>query len=667
MHNAFVPHEKAYLDWLADGYPEVSDDTVAFLEHVLDPERERRLWPGQRQGLLRAIFSYEILGKKDLLLNIVTGGGKTVVIAACIAWLRWAHGVRSFLLLTPNTIVRDRLEADFKASKVFHDFDLFPPMQSHYLNDLGLHVLQSGSGPQGMLESGVVLANIQQLYGKDGAVNEKLAYVMNFLGELALFNDEAHNTPAPEYTEILNALSKKQVFRLDTTATPDRADGQEPDSEMVYEYGIPEALADGIIKSTVVYQPDIKSVELTYTDPVSGEQKSVEEIDWEKIDNDRLKATKWVTDPKPRHEQLKIGLARLEEQKKRAKGRFKPILFVVAVGIADAQETKKELEGAFGIETLVVTEESTEEERREALMIGQPESPYEAVVSVLMLREGWDVPEVGVIVLLRKFSSRVYGQQVIGRGLRKVLRKPDEPEILCVVDHPKLEHDWLWDLVRAKVKPDVKPDDEFDLGEDLPEPAGPTEAEIVNPDKLVTYPDPEGSADEQVDFNDLLSDVPDEDEPRKDWPDVLATTTYANEVVEITDVKLRGLVSISLDASGFVKHKAVDQVVAEAAGADGEIELPPATELADRLKEQVLGLASELLFEKGFAGKHRGELYSILMDHVIEKFLDEKGTSEASQLELLYTGERLHDVRATFMKPGIVSGVIHFPLAKVTA
>ena len=29
---------------------------------------------------------------------------------------------------------------------------------------------------------------------------------------------------------------------------------------------------------------------------------------------------------------------------------------------------------------------------------------------MLMLREGWDVPEVGVILLLRKFGSKVYGQ-----------------------------------------------------------------------------------------------------------------------------------------------------------------------------------------------------------------------------------------------------------------
>ena len=79
--------------------------------------------------------------------------------------------------------------------------------------------------------------------------------------------------------------------------------------------------------------------------------------------------------------------------------------------------------------------------------------PYKAVVSVLMLREGWDVPEVGVILLLRKFGSRVYGQQVIGRGLRRVRNLgilDAEQQICAVVDHPKLDHGWLWEIFNSQ-------------------------------------------------------------------------------------------------------------------------------------------------------------------------------------------------------------------------
>jgi superfamily II DNA or RNA helicase len=56
-----------------------------------------------------------------------------------------------------------------------------------------------------------------------------------------------------------------------------------------------------------------------------------------------------------------------------------------------------------------------------------------------MLREGWDVPEVSVILYCGKFGSKVYGQQVIGRGLRRVRVKDikaDEPQTCAVVDTP---------------------------------------------------------------------------------------------------------------------------------------------------------------------------------------------------------------------------------------
>lgn len=659
MRNAFLPYEKQFAAWVDEGFPGIRAETAEFLDHALDDTRDQPLWPGQRQGLLRAIYAYEILGRRDLLLNIVTGGGKTAIIGACIAWLRWAHDVKSFLVLCPNTVVRERLRADFAAAKVFHDFELFPGIHSHYLKDLGLHILEPGAAPQGMLESGIVLGNIQQFYGKGS--NERLAFVLNFLGDLAVFNDEAHNTPASEYTEILKALAMKQVFRLDTTATPDRADGQEPDSEMIYEYGIPAALDDGIIKSTVVYQPDIKSVELTYTDPDTGEQISVEEIDWEAIDDSRVKATKWVTDPEPRRHQLKIALARLEEQQRRAKGRYKPILFVVAVGIKDARETQRELERTFDVKALVVTEESDEAQRREAMQIGEESSPYHAIVSVLMLREGWDVPEVGVIALLRKFSSKVYGQQVIGRGLRKVIREPGEREILCVVDHPKLEHGWLWDLVAAKVRTGVKDTDTFDPEEDLPEPQLPREAAVVNPDKLIEVPEAEGPEEGEVDFTDLLDDVGEEEEPRKDWPEVLASATYAREAVEITKVTVQGVKSVSLDPSGFVEFKPADEVDEQAIETPTEADLPSVTELAEKLKQAALGLAEELLFEKGYAGIHKDLVYGVVMDHVDEKFLEGEGLAESSQFRLLYATEKITEVRETFMQPGIVAGIVTFP------
>ncbi len=52
------------------------------------------------------------------------------------------------------------------------------------------------------------------------------------------------------------------------------------------------------------------------------------------------------------------------------------------------------LQNDFKINILLVTEESEDEDRKYARDIGKKESPYDAVVSVMMLREGWDISEV---------------------------------------------------------------------------------------------------------------------------------------------------------------------------------------------------------------------------------------------------------------------------------
>ncbi len=655
MYNAFAPYEEDFEVWRYDEFPGVTDVTREYLRYLTEPGHPRPLWPHQLEGFLRTVYAYERLDRDNLLLNIVTGGGKTAIIAATIAWLRLCHGVRTFLILAPNTIVRERLAHDFRGGKIFTDFHLLPPHRVHLVDELGLTILGQNRGPQAMLESGVVLGNIQQLYSRNGELNRNLAFLLIHLGKLAVFNDEAHNTPAPEYTRILLLLRSNQSFRLDTTATPDRADGQNPDSEMVYHYGIPKALEDGIIKTTVVYQPDISKVELAYIDEVTGERIRIEEVDWEEIDKiGSIRATQWVTDPMPLRYQLKIALARLEEQRERAQNRYKPILFVVTVGVSDARNVQRVLEQEFGVQALVVTEESDEEARAQALEIGTKTSPYDAVVSVLMLREGWDVPEVSVILLLRKFSSRVYGQQVIGRGLRKIIRRPDEREILCVVDHPKLDHGWLWDLVRARVKTGVNEQQRFELDEDLPEPTYP---EIVRSELLIKIPEPESNGRADVDIDTILQGI-EEVGPRKDWKELLASVDYDRNQIEITDVKLRGVVSVALDTHGF---EALLDAPGRVESITVKLEPPSRGELEAAIKREALAIVTDALAEDGVGSVHKERVYGVLMDHIQEKLLADKSLGLADEADLRFAVAALDDVRKVFRTPGLVVGIAHYP------
>ncbi|MBM4170097.1 MAG: hypothetical protein FJ215_13215 [Ignavibacteria bacterium] len=378
MYNVFLRYEQSFRHWVDAGFPEINPLSRDYLEHLRRDDVPRHLWRHQREAVYRAVYSYEMLQIKDPLLNIVTGGGKTAIIGAIITWLKLCHDVHKYLILCPNTIVRDRLEDDFADARVFREFEFFPQGTEHYANELGLHLLEAGSTPQGILENGIVLGNIHQLYQSNISGRRNLAFMMNYVDQLAIFNDEAHNTPAEEYDNTLFALSPKCKFRLDTTATPDRADGKTPDTKMIYEYVIADAQSEvpPIIKSVVVYQPKLTSVQLTYTNPDTGERRTVDEMDdeFEKIEKG-LTATQWVTDPDPMRKQIGIALDRLEEQKRRADsigyGMYNSILFVVAICIKDAKAAADMLNDEFHVNTLLVTEESTEDERLLAGIIGK--------------------------------------------------------------------------------------------------------------------------------------------------------------------------------------------------------------------------------------------------------------------------------------------------------
>ena len=664
MFDSFGRYEGEFVQWKRTGYPGASDGTLEYITHLRHPEndaepRDGTLWPHQWDAFLRTVYAYEIKREEvadpnGVLLNIVTGGGKTAIIAALMTWLRLAHDIKKFVILCPNLIVRDRLEEDFENGKVFVDRDLIPSNVSITKDDFALTTLGSGrpgGGWANLLGANVILGNVHQFYESNASGLSNLSALMSE-GDFVLFNDEAHNSAADKWDETLETLRGKTLLRVDTTATPDRADGQTPDSKMICEYLIQDALADRLVKTPVVYQPNIQTVELTYRDARTGETRRVEEIDWAEVDRRGINATQWVTDDKPMQQQMAIALARLKEQERRAKARYQPILFVVAVCKADAEKAADTLNKHFKIKTLLVTEDSTESERRQATELGKAKrgvSPYKAVVSVLMLREGWDVPEVGVILLLRKFGSPVYGQQVIGRGLRRVRVKgvsEDEPQICAIVDHPKLEHKWLWDIFGSAIRSNVGIDDDFDEDEDLPDP--PRRQNIEHPERIIDIPEPDESDDGEFDFETKQSTA----EPLRNWQEVLDGLAYPSETVEITDQEITGIEGRELDGDGW----RIREAPAEYHAGDA-VDIDYAEALQDELQE----MAERLLEHAGYSDQHKGFMYSTLLKHIRTKFLDGASLrlAERHQVEAAWRMRNKVEeaIRST---PGLIGGIVTY-------
>ena len=72
--------------------------------------------------------------------------------------------------------------------------------------------------------------------------------------------------------------------------------------------------------------------------------------------------------------------------------------------------------------------------RKQANEIDDADNPYKAIISVMMLKEGWDVRNVTTIVGLRAYSakSNILPEQTLGRGLRKMYPNGTEEYVSVV-------------------------------------------------------------------------------------------------------------------------------------------------------------------------------------------------------------------------------------------
>jgi len=177
---------------------------------------------------------------------------------------------------------------------------------------------------------------------------------------------------------------------------------------------------------------------------------------------------------------IDIGLAKIEklqEEFDRLKINKKPVMFLVADQNAEADlitDYIKEKTDRNGIpygderkgEQVVTIHEGRknrlsdvgyEKLRNKVFTSDDPNNPTRIIVSVLMLREGFDVHNVCALVVLRRSDSDLLTEQVIGRGIRLMFTEPEYSQakienfqllekrqelinsydLLFVVEHPK--------------------------------------------------------------------------------------------------------------------------------------------------------------------------------------------------------------------------------------
>ena len=270
-----------------------------------------------------------------------------------------------------------------------------------------------------------------------------------------------------------------------------------------------------------------------------------------------------------------------------------------------------------------------------------------------MLREGWDVPEVGVILLLRKFGSEVHGPQVVGRGLRRV-RQPDipsdEPQICAVVDHPKLNHGWLWTLLHARVQENVGIQQEFDETEERGEP--PIRQKIVNPDLAIAIPDPEDEDDQTL--APVTANAP--LRPSPDWLALLDALEFDERNIEITDVTLSGVTGQELTSGGWTRH-----VSAPASVGVGETASLSTQEIREKIREHLYAIGEHVTIVAGYSTLMCRHVDRPIREFVERRFLDGEPLAFAEAPALRRAAARLNQLDALLTgRTDIIGGMVEY-------
>lgn len=406
------------------------------------------------------------------VVKMATGSGKTKILALTLVW-SYFHKMyeqnselsRNFLVIAPNVIVFERIKSDFEGLRVFFEDPMLPD-DGHAdhnwredFNKIKVHMQDEVRVTNQV--GNIFLTNIHRVYDSKnkvatiedtnttdyflgakpvGATNDSktdLAQIVREVDELIVLNDEAHHIHDAKLAwfksieDIHNRMVQKGgklPLQIDVTATPKKNSGA-IFVQTICDYPLVEAIHQNVVKHPVL--PDEASRAKIQEHPGKFVQQYQEFIDlgcaeWKKVYDEQIKNSK------------------------------KAILFIMTDDTKNCDDVAEYLETAYpDLKNRVLTihtnnngeisenvkgksADELKRLRKQANDIDSLESEYRVIVSVLMLKEGWDVKNVTTIVGLRAYSSqaKILPEQTLGRGLRLMYPGMQVEEKVSVIGTP---------------------------------------------------------------------------------------------------------------------------------------------------------------------------------------------------------------------------------------
>jgi type III restriction enzyme len=366
-----------------------------------------------------SIFEEFERGFPSICFSIATGIGKTRLMGAFVTYLVNEKNIKNFFILSPNITIYEKLKDDFgnKGAEKYV-FKGLTDISNKSVIITGEDYETKGikashdSIQINMFNIGKINADIKTTT-KDGRIlppkikrfretigDSYYNYLMN-LKDLVIIMDESHRYRGERGIETLNELNP--LLGIELTATPIDASTNQRFKNVVFEYGLADALKDGkYIKNPAV---------VTRAD-----------TDFKGMNADEIEKLK-LKDAIQMHRDTKIAI-----QNYVADNNLNQVKPTILVSCKDTTHAKSIFEyitsnefydGEFKEKVLQIDSTSkTDDQVDQLLTLEKQSNSIEIVIHVDMLKEGWDVSNLYTIVPLRTANALTLIEQTIGRGLR---------------------------------------------------------------------------------------------------------------------------------------------------------------------------------------------------------------------------------------------------------
>jgi type III restriction enzyme len=340
----------------------------------------------------------------ECVIDSATGVGKTYILAGAMELFATAYGVRDFAVITPGRTILEKTRDNLTPG---HRKSLLGPMSFTPVvvtaDNFATPVMRAAMDDPTQVK--VYLFTVQSLIKPEAKTGRKTREFQEGLGtelyghlqsvpDLVVFADEHHCYYGPAFSNAVRDLHPWVLVGL--TATPDK---KTPKDQVIFRYPLAAAIADRLVKTPVIVgRKDDRKDALT---------KLTDGVVLLKAKRDALAAYSQAT----------------------GKPVVNPVMLVVAKDIADADEYGAILRssdffaGEFadredGKPVLVVHSKAPDEALAALATVEDLDSPVRVIISVGMLKEGWDVRNVYVIASMRSSVSEILTEQTLGRGMR---------------------------------------------------------------------------------------------------------------------------------------------------------------------------------------------------------------------------------------------------------